>query len=156
VVQLSRWYWSYDDYKNDPDNIAVHHRTRVAELMRAAPVGRKFRDRQSMVREVFAIGFPGYGRASFAEQPRPDGAAVSGLSIEIPYAGEDRCFVFQKTAAGYELLDDLTAPNEPGILGVRKDGEELVFSAYGGQELFRRPLRIAPDRAPEPGRPTTP
>ena len=40
VVQLSRWYWSYDDYKNDPDNIAVHDRTRVAELMRAAPVGR--------------------------------------------------------------------------------------------------------------------
>jgi len=142
-IQLARWYWSYDDYKYDAESIPAHERGRVQALVLAAPVEAKYRDLFAMASGVSRIRFPGFGSSSFGDRTQANGIVLAGRSVEIPGAGRDRVFVFQKVPDGYALIDDFVASNEPGILGVRLESDALVFTAYGGKELLRRPVPVA-------------
>ena len=153
-IQLARWYWSYDDYKSDPDGIPVHERARVEALVREAPLKAKYRDLFEMATAVSRLRFPGFGSSSFGERPQANGMVLAGRSIEIPNAGLDRVFVFQKLPDGYALVDDFVASNEPGILGLRLEANALVFTTFEGTELLRRPVPaglVGADRREQPG-----
>jgi len=140
-VKLSKWYFDYDDYKNDPDNIAVFERERVQRLVATAPLAAAFDSRMEMLKALSALKFPGYGSSQFGEQPQADGTVLSGFSVEIPMANLERVLAFRGRAGAYTLVDDFVAPAGPFILSVRQEGEQLVYSTRQGQEVLRRPAR---------------
>jgi hypothetical protein len=105
-IQLSKAYADFDEYKNDPNNIAAGETERVQQLVENASIAREYPTRESMIAAVSEIEFPGYGMSSFNDSPQADGTVLSGFSIEIPRAERERILVFQLKNGSYRLLDD--------------------------------------------------
>lgn len=61
AIKLSRSYYDYDDYKNDPDNLDPGEIARVQKLLIEAPIVRSFASRAEMIGALSQIRFPGYG-----------------------------------------------------------------------------------------------
>src|SRR5215471_3494849 len=64
-IKLTKTYYEYEDYKDDPNNIDRAENTRVERLVSEAPIARLFQDRRQMVNAVFDLKFPGYGLGGF-------------------------------------------------------------------------------------------
>src|SRR5690242_1951837 len=75
-IKLSKFYASYEDYKDDPDNIDPSENERVFRLVSEAPIATSFSDRQEMLRALFEIKFPGYGAGPFSEFRQLDGTTL--------------------------------------------------------------------------------
>src|SRR5437879_3064309 len=60
-IKLTKYYLSFEDYKDDPDNIDPSENARVERLVARAPIGHHFADRKEMVKALFELKFPGYG-----------------------------------------------------------------------------------------------
>jgi hypothetical protein len=104
-IRLTRYYWDYDEYKNDPDNIDSSENARVQRLVVDAPIGRSYDTEVEMVRATFEVKFPGYGAGGLGDARKGEGS-LSGLGIEIPRAGKSRYLLFQCRAGKYVLIDD--------------------------------------------------
>jgi hypothetical protein len=140
TIRLSKHYFDFDDYKSDPEHIALGERARVARLVREAPIAKDFRSRAEMIRATFGIRFPGYGQTQFGQIREPDGSVIAAYSVEVPTTGEDRIFVFRGVGESYTLLDDFITPPDLGILHLLNENGTLVFSNFEGQEVLRRSL----------------
>src|ERR1700690_1844847 len=138
-IKLTRFYFDYDDYKNDPDNIDPSETARVQQLVSEAPIAHSFATRQDLGRAVFEIKFPGYAAGGFGDG-KPDSELV-GFMIEIPRADKGRYFLFRKTPAGYVLLDDFLDSTMPGINRVEESGGNFIYSMDGRPERLIRPIR---------------
>ena len=137
-VQLSKWYFDYDDYKNDPENIAPFERARVRRLVAAAPIDRMFDSRMKMLTALSALRFPGYGSTQFGERSLADGTLLTGFSVEVPMADQERVLVFRGRDGVYTLADDFVAPAEPPISSVQQEGDDFVYCTRQGQQVLRR------------------
>jgi hypothetical protein len=135
---LSKWYFDYDDYKNDPENVAPFERARVQRLVATAPIDRTFSSRMEMLKALSRLSFPGYGSSQFGEKPQADGTVLSGFSVEIPMANKERVLVFRALDGAYTVVDDFVAPGDPIIASVRQEGEEFVYCTRQGQVVLRR------------------
>jgi len=71
-IQLSKAYADFDEYKNDPNNIAASETERVKQLVESAPIAAKYPDRESLVKAVLRFS-SGYGLSSFGIRRRPMG-----------------------------------------------------------------------------------
>jgi hypothetical protein len=138
-IRLSRWYFDYDDYKNDPDNIAQEEKLRVEQLVTTAPISQTFASRMEMLTATSGLRFPGYGSAHFGEIAQPDGSVLAGYSVEVPLANKDRVFVFRGKGGQYALVDDFVASADHPIMAVRQEGGEFVYSTLQRQDVLRRP-----------------
>jgi len=133
-IKLSRWYFDYDDYKNDPNNIHPSELARVQALVRAAPAGPVTGSWEDVSRPALEITFPGYGSGSL----KSDWNSLRAFSIEIPQAEEERVLVFQATATGWRRIDDFIMRTPPAEVVIM--GGDLVFSDFGGKRVATRPL----------------
>jgi hypothetical protein len=107
AVRLRKMYDSFDDFKDDDDNIAPDEVANVQSLVRSASMSKQLRDFQQVVEAVSAVKFPGYGETSCAEQVQPDGSGLYLASVEVPKANEQRYFLFRHRLDGpYVLVDD--------------------------------------------------
>ena len=138
-IKLTRFYFDYDDYKNDPDNIDPSETARVQQLVSEAPIAHSFATRQGLGRAVFDTKFPGYAAGGFGDG-KPDSDLV-GFVIEIPRADRGRYFLFRKNAAGYVLVDDFLDSTMPGINRVAEDSGKFIYSMDGRPEKLIRPIR---------------
>src|SRR6185295_8755685 len=120
TIRLSKAYWDFDEYKNDPNNIAASETERVQQLVETAMIDKEFPTRESMIAAVSEIEFPGYGLTIFGDMPQSDGTVLSGFSIEIPRAERERVLVFQIKKDSYKLLDDFLGPSD--IMEMRVQG----------------------------------
>ena len=135
-IRLSKPYADYDDYKNDPDNIAPAETARVQKLVTEAPIERgPFADRLAIAKAVTAITFPGYGTGSLLSDA--EGVLV-GFSIEIPRADQDRHLTFRRGAGGYVLIDDFISAM-PLVRVVEANGE-LVYGTRENERAVTRPI----------------
>lgn len=140
-IKLSKSYYDFSDYKNDPDNIHPSETVRVQGLVISAPITHSFSSRLDLFRATGEIQFPGYG-ASSGGSPQPDGTELLAITIEIPRADRDRYIVFRGRQDKYELIDDFVHANIPSPFGIREqDGVYVYYYTPGGKELFRRPRR---------------
>jgi len=139
-IKLSKYYLSFEDYKDDPDNIDPSESARVARLVREAPIAHQFADRNELVRAIFEIKFPGYGLGSLGESPQPDGSILAMFSVEIPRANENRYWVFEKYESSYKLANDFTGPDVPGFRKVRRENGALSYTWANGGPTLTRPL----------------
>jgi len=135
-IRLSKYYLDYDDYKDDPDNIAASETERVQSLVRTAPMPAHYATAEAVMQAVGDVTFPGYGSGGFGEVPLAQHPPIVGFCIEVPRAEEDRCFTFEKDAAGYRLADDFLLKD--GLLRtVRKDADGFTYVRFDGTS-FRR------------------
>jgi hypothetical protein len=140
-IKLTKYYLSFEDYKDDPDNIDPSENARVERLVTQAPIGHHFSDRREMVSAIFEVKFPGYG-LSFAgskAQPIGNAHALELSSVEIPRADEERYLVFEEQNGAYTLIDDFVAPSDPEIMQVKEETEFLIYSTRTGQRVLTRP-----------------
>lgn len=132
-IKLTKYYLSFEDYKDDPDNIDPSENARVAQLVARAPIERQFSDRNELIHAVFEIKFPGYGLGSFPSAPQPDGSTLELYSIEIPRADKSRFLTFRRLNGAYTLVDDFVDDDLGGINKVRLENGSLVYSLENGR-----------------------
>lgn len=138
AVRLSRPYESYEEYKDDPNNIAPEENARVEKLVADAPIQKRFSSRKAMIDAVFALTFPGYGLGTSGEAPQPDGSVLSMDFVEIPRADRDRYLVFRGRGESYTLIDDFITSAEPQIDRVRDQDGKLAYSDRSGKLILTR------------------
>ena len=140
-IKLSRAYYDWSDYKNDPNNIAAFETARVQKLVMEAPIAHSFSNRLDMFRASQEIAFPGYGSGS-GEGVAADGSELVALTHEIPRAEKDRYIFFRGRNGHYDFLDDFVE-REIGVFGIREEGGFYVYYLQDGREAFRRPMPVA-------------
>ena len=114
-IKLTKPYSDYDDYKNDPDNIAPSELPRVERLVCEAPINTSFADRWQMLLSISGLAFPGYGHWQFGDKTQADGSVLSGFGIEVPRADKARILVFRSRGKGFDLIDDFVGSFNPSI-----------------------------------------
>jgi hypothetical protein len=138
-IKLTRYYFDYDEYKNDPDNIDPSETARVQRLVVEAHVGRSYDTREEMIHATFEVKFPGYGAGGLGDDRKGEGS-LSGLSVEIPRSDKSRYLLFQCKAGKYELIDDFVDGDAPGFAHVKQEGNKLIYSSYDEtRKLIRAP-----------------
>jgi len=141
-VKLSKYYLDYDSYKNDPENIDPSELGKIEKLIMELPVQTVFHDRESMIRAMFELKFPGYGLGCFGEKVQDDGNLFAGYSIEIPKANKERVIVYHKRNESYYLIDDFISPvvDYVDIMGIKKVNDDLIYCTVSGETVVVRPL----------------
>ena len=139
-IKLTKYYFDYDDYKNDPDNIDPAEIARVQRMVSEAPIAHSFASRKDAVSAVFEIHFPGYGAGGFGPIQEGEGA-LSGFSIEIPRADNNRYFIFRNVHGSYLLVDDFQS--DAGTQTVREEHGKLVYYTPSRQAKLTRPIMVA-------------
>jgi hypothetical protein len=138
--KLTKNYRSYDEYKNDPENLDPSEVARVEAAIVGAKVARSYPDRRQMVFATIQLQFPGYGLTHFGEKPQPDGSSLAGVAVEIPRANKERVLVFRGRDGHYTLIDDFVAETDEEIKLVREEAGRLVYCSFAGKPLVSRPL----------------
>ena len=135
-IKLKHFYFDYDNYKNDADNIDASETARVRQLVAGAPIAHAFANRREAAAAVVDIKFPGYAAGGFNDGKQ--NSNLLGLMIEIPRANEGRYFLFKKKDAGYILIDDFIDGTIPGINHVEEKDGTLIYSMDGRPEKLVR------------------
>lgn len=144
-IRLSKKYVDYDDYKNDPANLAASEIPRVEKLMTDAQVGPDFADWHDVAHQLSNIKFPGYGMAS-GENIVAAGREFAVRFMEIPQVAKERYFVLEKLAGGtFRLADDFVAQRDPGsafapISSIHLVDDRLVYADRNGRVVRERPV----------------
>ena len=138
TIRLSKAYSDFDEYKNDPNNIAASETERVQQLVETAPIAKEFPTRESMIAAVSEIEFPGYGLTIFGDVTQGDGTVLSGFSIEIPRGERERVIVFQFKKDSYKLLDDFLGPSD--VMEMRVQSGQIQYLNARQQLILSRPV----------------
>jgi hypothetical protein len=139
-IKLTKYYFSFEDYKDDPDNISPSENARVERLVTQAPIDRHFAGRKEMVRALLELKFPGYGLGFAGNSAQPVGNDLELSSVEIPRADKNRYLVFEEHHGCYTLIDDFVAPSDPEIMQVREEKGFLIYGTRSGQRVLTRPV----------------
>jgi hypothetical protein len=137
-IKLSKSYDHYDDYKNDPNNIAPGEVEKVQQLVLSAPIATHFDTRKQMTDALFEIAFPGYGMGFFSDAQQPDGSILALVSIEVPKSGNSRYLLFRGRSGAYTLIDDFVYADAAAIGKVSADGNRLVYLSREGAAVVKR------------------
>ncbi|MFK4385838.1 hypothetical protein ACVWYQ_006137 [Bradyrhizobium sp. USDA 3397] len=144
-IRLSKKYVDYDDYKNDPANLAASEIPRVEKLMTDAKVGPDFADWHDVARQLSNIKFPGYGMGS-DDDVVAVGREFAVRFMEIPQVAKERYFVLEKLEGGrFRLADDFVAPRDPGsafarISSIRLADDRLIYADRNGRVVRATPV----------------
>jgi hypothetical protein len=138
--KLTKAYASYDDYKQDPNNIDPAEDSRVEQAVISAKIAPTYTTIEDVSAAVSDIQFPGYGLSSFGASDRSEGKSLEGFAVEIPRANKDRVLVFRGGRDGYALVDDFVTASESGISRVREESGRLIYYTPDGRQLLTHPL----------------
>ena len=141
MFKMKRAYATYEDYKDDPDNLAPGEAARAAQAVRSVAVPKQFDDRKTLIHEMFELKFPGYGLAAFGEAKQADGSVLNAHEIELPQSRQGRFLVYRGVGGHYVLIDDFVDSDDKGIAGVRAEGKKLIYTTMKGQAVLTREVR---------------
>jgi hypothetical protein len=152
-------YFDYDDYKNDPNNIAQRELPRIESLILGARFDREYADRATFMRDVFDYEFPGYRGGSILPfaQGRVGGVdwpeGWCGMALNIPGMRRSRFLIASQQPNGtWRVVDDfvfqansleLGESSDEDVYTVEVTGAELVYRSPGGKTVRRKPF-VAP------------
>lgn len=150
TFKLSKSYWSYESYKDDPDNLPASELPAIEKAILDVKLPTTLHDRDSLFHEVFGLTFPGYGSSSPCESPQPDGSSLLGFSTEIPQRDKDRFVLYHKVGNTYTLIDDfpVSTASPPGIHATKIDGSSILYLDRTGRTILKHPL---PSSTTKPG-----
>jgi hypothetical protein len=148
-IQLAKKYVDYDDYKNDPANLAPSEIPRVEKMMTQARIGPDFADREAFIDQLFTIVFPGYGVGP-GPKVAADGREFTVEVIEIPQVAKDRYFVLEKMTDGaLHLVDDFVMSRGSwsafgAISSIRLVDDRLVYADRASKVVRETPAPPQP------------
>ncbi len=134
TFKTAKKYWSYEAYKDAPNNLDTNELVRIEKLMTETRLPSSFNSRKEFIHAMFKLKFPGYGLGGIGEPAQTDdGSKLTVESVEIPQRDKDRYVVVRESGERLILLDDFvhgTATN--GIRHVKLQGGKLrYFDADG-------------------------
>jgi hypothetical protein len=108
--KMSKWYWSYEDYKDDVNNLDPKELPRIEQAMTEARFPAAFATEREYIHAVFKLRFPGYGLGGIGTTPETDdGSRLYVESVEIPQRDKDRYLVVREAGGSLKTLDDFIA-----------------------------------------------
>lgn len=150
TIRLAKKYVDYDDYKNDPANLATSEIPRVEKLMTDARVGPNFANWHEVADQLSNIKFPGYGESRGENIVAADREFYVEV-IEIPQVAKQRYFVLEKLAGGtFHLADDFVALCDPrsaydAVSSIRLVDDRLVYADRSGKIIRETPAARSAD-----------
>ena len=138
TIKLSKPYSSYEDYEEDPNNIAPSETARVQDLVKSAVVPKQFTDRKQMIEGINDIRFPGYGMTASWETPQSDGTVLALSGFEIPRSGSSRYLLYQLKSGSYTLIDDFVYSDSAMIMKASWSGDHIIYSTIQGAKVVER------------------
>src|SRR5690242_19277045 len=66
--KTAKRYRSYEDYKDDPNNLDTNELIRIEKLMSEASLPSSFNSRKDFINAMFKLKFPGYGLGGIGEE----------------------------------------------------------------------------------------
>jgi hypothetical protein len=129
-IRLRRVYLSYDDYKNDPENIHPEDVKRVQDLVRSAPPGPEVGSWEEVSRGAHEITFPGYGSGSLSG----DWEKLRAYSFEVPQANEERVLIFRAEGGAWRRVADLRVSGNPMYVKEPTPGT-FALTDYSGRPV---------------------
>lgn len=134
-------YASYDDYKDDPNNLVTNELGRIEQTMESAQIPTSFKDRQAFVQfMVFDLKFPGYGLEDIDGKAKTDdGSELDVESVEIPQTNKERVVVVRNSVDQWKLVDDFIydTAGTNDITSVRLAHHALEYFDHAGR-MFRK------------------
>jgi len=123
--KMSKAYPTYEDYKDDPNNLDTNELDRIEQVITNAPVPATFKDRKEFIHSmIFDLDFPGYGVGGLGTLPQTDdGSALDAEMVEIPQRNKERVIVVRGTTGPLNLIDDFvysTTTNEVNAVKLEK------------------------------------
>src|SRR5262249_38904308 len=93
--KMRKAYETYEDYKDDPNNLDTNELGHIEETMISAEVPKSFKNRDELIRfAIYDLRFPGYGLRSLRGQS-DDNSELAVEAAEIPQRDKDRVIVVQ-------------------------------------------------------------
>jgi hypothetical protein len=132
--KMRRAYWSYEAYKDDPDNLDTNELERIEKVMVEAKLPSSFATRKEFIHALFGLKFPGYGLGGIGSQPQTDdGSSLDVESVEIPQRDKDRYIVVRDSGGRLVVLDDFVAGTATNaIRQVKLQAGKLSYFNEGG------------------------
>jgi hypothetical protein len=148
---LAKKYIDYEEYKNDPFNLAPSEIPRVEMMMTEARIGPVFVNWKDFVDQAFKIKikFPGYGMGYGPKVAATDREIIVDV-IEIPQVEKDRYFVLERVAGGgLHLIDDFVTPHKrwsiyDPIWSIRLVDERLIYADRSSMVVRETPVAAKP------------
>jgi hypothetical protein len=108
--KMAKPYATYEDYKDDPDNLDTNEFPRIELAMTSADVPTTFKDRKQLIDLVgLGLEFPGYGLGIATATNTDDGSTLELDEIEIPHRDKSRYLVVHESPNHLVLIDDFVA-----------------------------------------------
>jgi hypothetical protein len=127
--KMRKAYWTYEDYKDDPNNLDTNELGRIEAVMAGAKFPSHFDTDKGFFDALFKLKFPGYGLGGIDSQAQTDdGSKLFVEAVEIPQRDKSRYLVARDSGGQVAILDDFvssTATNE--ISQVKLQGTNLFY-----------------------------
>ena len=131
--KMGKSFWSYEDYKDDPNNLATNGLSRIETAICEADIGTSFDTREQFIHAVFTLKFPGYGLQQYGEKQQADGSMLSMFSVEIPQRDRNRFLVARNSESRFIIVDDFVASSVSNAISTVKlaDTNLLYYDEKG-------------------------
>lgn len=127
--KMRKAYATYEDYKDDPDNLDTNELKRIEKTMTFFPVPKVFQNEREFGHFLFDLKFPGYGLGGIGENAiTDDGSELEIETVEIPQVEKDRVIVVRKSGEEIKLIDDFVYSTAAGeIRHVKLEQQTLRY-----------------------------
>src|SRR5436189_3716496 len=146
LFKLTKAYCDYDDYKDDPHNLATGQEGLIEQAVVGAKLKPLYQGRDELIHAAFDARFPGYGMTSYGERAQPDGTILSAHAVEIPLSTKQRVFVYQKGSGPYSLVDDFVLDGDREIRDVSLKNGKIEYTDLTGKVIATHNPRGAKER----------
>jgi hypothetical protein len=141
--KMRKAYSTYEDYKDDPDNLDTNELDRIEQVMISAKIPSSFKNREEFTHTlIYDLKFPGYGMGGIGEQPQTDdGSTLDVESVEIPQRGKDRFIVVREFQGHLNLLDDFVFGTATNVIKhVKLEKQKLFYYDTQGNLVREKQL----------------
>jgi hypothetical protein len=138
-------YDSYEDYKDDPNNLDTNDLGRIEQTMESVKIPVSFKDRKEFIDFMLSdLEFPGYGTGFLGgSSTTDDGSAIEVALVEIPQKDKERFVVAHGKAGGeLKLVDDFVFDNggTNNIDRVQMKDRQLQYFDLTGRLIRKKSL----------------
>jgi hypothetical protein len=136
--KMRKAYATYEDYKDDPDNLDTNELDRIEQAVISAQIPTSFKTRREFIHALFELEFPGYGVGSIGESVQTDdGSTLDVESVEIPQRDKNRYIVAREFAGQLTVVDDFVSGSSTNAISHVKLEKQKLHYYDGHNNLVR-------------------
>lgn len=142
--KMRKAYASYEDYKDDPNNLDTNELGRIEQVMTTAKVPPGFKDPEEFIHFMLDLKFPGYGMGGLGVTPQTDdGSTLIIESVEIPQREKERVVAVRQSGGKLITIDDFVySPFTNRISAIKLENQTLRY--YDDHKRLLREKRLVP------------